>query len=378
MKRLIVCCDGTWATLAEPAPTNVFKIAQIVNPVAHDGTPQLIYYQPGLGTEHDEFDRITGGFFGWGMDTAIQESYRFLCFNYEPGDEIYLFGFSRGAYTARSLAGFLYCSGLLQRPYIRKVPYAYELYRDRTIPPSHPTATAFRSQYGENVPIKLLACWDTVGELGVPKLIPWISDWVNAKYQFHDTKLNRQIENAVHAVAIDERRKVFDVTPMEISEGATTTLTQVWFPGTHGCVGGGKLESTGLSDATLQWMIDAIDKLGLGLDFVEHPETVADGGIKPDYAIAFDPEIQGVMAIGGIIHRSLCNAERNNQTFFEHDIHLSAKQRWALTQTPLYRSENLEPYQQWFDALNSVETPSDQLSSISRNTSETLSRPRSR
>ena len=234
------------------------------------------------------------------------------------------------------------------------------------------TAIAFRKQYGENVPIKLLACWDTVGKLGVPKLIPCISDWVNAKYQFHDTKLNRQIENAVHAIAIDERRKVFDVTPMEISEGATTTLTQVWFPGTHASVGGGKLESTGLSDATLQWMIDAIDKLGLGLDFVDHPETLADGGIKPDYAIAFDPEIGGVMAIGGIIYRSLFNSERNDQTFFDQNIDLSAKRRWMLAKSPLYRSENLEPYQRCFDALNPVETSSDQPSSTARNTAETV------
>ena len=372
MKRIIICCDGTWATLAEPAPTNVFKIAQIINPVAHDGTPQLIYYQPGLGTEHDKFDRITGGVFGWGMDTAIQEGYRFLCFNYEPGDEIYLFGFSRGAYTVRSLAGFLYCSGLLQRPYIRKVPYAYELYRNQVISPNDPTAIAFRKQHGENVPIKLLACWDTVGKLGVPQQIPLISDWVNSKYQFHDTKLNRQIENAVHAIAIDERREAFDVTPMQISEGATTTLTQVWFPGTHGCVGGGKLECTGLSDITLQWMMDAIGKLGLGLEFVEHPETVADGGIKPDYSIAFDPELQGVTAIGGITYRSLFDSEGDNQTFFDRNIDLSAKRRWALAKAPLYRSDNLEPYQQWFDALTSVETPSGQLSSTARNTSETI------
>lgn len=353
MKRIIICCDGTWATLVEPAPTNVFKMAQIINPVADDGTPQLIYYQPGLGTEHDKFDRITGGVFGWGMDTAIQEGYRFLCFNYEPSDEIYLFGFSRGGYTVRSLAGFLYCSGLLQRPYIRKVPYAYELYRNQAISPNDPTAIAFRKQHGENVPIKLLACWDTVGKLGVPQQIPLISDWVNSKYQFHDTKLNRKIENAIHAVAIDERREAFEVTPMQISEGATTTLTQVWFPGTHGCVGGGKLECTGLSDITLQWMMDSIGKLGLGLEFVEHPETVADGGIKPDYSIAFDPELQGVTAIGGITYRSLLDSEGDNQTFFDRNIDLSAKRRWALAQEPLYRSENLEPYQQWFDAQRS-------------------------
>ena len=74
------------------------------------------------------------------------------------------------------------------------------------------------------------------------------------------------------------------------------------------------------------------------------------GGIKPDYSIAFDPELQGVMAIGSIAYRSLFNPEGDNQTFFDHNIDLRAKRRWTLTPTPLYRSENLEPYQQWFDA----------------------------
>lgn len=357
MKRLIICCDGTWQTLTNLAPTNVFKIAQIIKPIAHDGTPQLSYYQPGLGTEHGEFDRITDGIFGWGMDTAIQEAYRFLCFNYEPGDEIYLFGFSRGAYTVRSLAGLLYCAGLLQRPYIRKTPQAYELYRDRALAPSHPAAIAFRNQYGEAVPIKLLACWDTVGELGVPNQIPWLSEWVNTKYQFHDTKLNRQIEHALHAVAIDERRKAFEVTPMTISGGATTKLKQVWFPGTHGCVGGGLPDSSGLSDAALQWTIDMVGKLSLGLEFVDHPETVAEGGIKPDYTVSFDPEIEGVLALGGICDRILCSSKNDCQTFFDRNIHLSTKQRWALTQTALYRPKNLEPYQQWLDAFTTSELP---------------------
>lgn len=349
MKRLIICCDGTWQTLTTPAPTNVFKIAQLVKPMAHDGTPQLSYYQPGLGTEHGEFDRITDGIFGWGIDTAIQEAYRFLCFNYEAGDEIYLFGFSRGAYTVRSLAGFLYCAGLLQRPHIRKAPQAYELYRDRALPPSHPEAKAFRSQYGESVPIKLLACWDTVGKLGVPNQIPWLSEWANIKYQFHDTKLNRQVEHALHAVAIDERREVFEVTPMMISEDATTTLNQVWFPGTHSCVGGGM--APGLSDTVLQWTIDEIDQLNLGLEFVDCPDKVAAGGIKPDYTISFDPEIEGMFALGGISDRTLCSSKNDRQTFFDRNIHLSAKQRWALTQTPLYRPKNLESYQQWLDAF---------------------------
>ena len=362
MKRLIICCDGTWQSLTNTCPTNVVKMAQIIKPIAEDGTPQLIYYQAGLGTEHGELDKFTGGIFGAGIDTAIQNAYLFLCLNYEPGDELYFFGFSRGAYTVRSLAGFIYCSGLLQRQHLRQIPQAYELYRNRTVGPKDSPAIAFRNQYGENVPIKLLACWDTVGSFGVPTLVPFVSDWINAKYKFHTTELNRRIEHALHAIAIDERRKVFDVTPMELSGGATTTLNQMWFPGTHGCVGGGESKTSGLSDAALNWMLDAIDKLSLGLEFVDQPETIAAGGIKPDYAIAFDSKIDWYMALGGIIDRSVCspntglnhgNDDKGNddKAVFDHNIHLSAKQRWALTQSPLYRPKSLKPYQPWFDAF---------------------------
>ena len=358
MKRLIICCDGTLEDLSTSYPTNVVKIAQIIQLIALDGTPQVVYYQSGLGTEHGKGEKLVGGVFGWGIDTNIQDAYRFLCLNYQPGDEVYLFGFSRGAYTVRSLAGLIYCSGLLQRAHIRKVPQAYRLYRDRTIAPSHPDAISFRHQYGENIPIKLLGCWDTVGELGVPNLIPFVSDWINAKYQFYDTQLNRQIEFALHAVAIDERRKVFNVTPMTLSKDAKTSLTQVWFPGTHSCIGGGQQELSGLSDATLEWMIETIHKLGLGLEFVANPEAIAEGGIQPNYRIPFSPETDDVFSLGGLIYRDVGNSEPSStasfpaeQSFFDHNIHLSAKRRWKLTDEPLYRPKNLDSYQQWFDAF---------------------------
>jgi uncharacterized protein (DUF2235 family) len=358
MKRLIVCCDGTWQDLSCSYPTNVVKLAQIIQPITADGTAQIVYYQSGIGTEHGKGEKVGGGIFGWGIDTNIQDAYRFLCLNYEAGDEVYLLGFSRGAYTVRSLAGLIYCCGLLQRPYIRQVAEAYRLYRNRTIAPSHPDAIAFRRQHGESIPIKLLGCWDTVGELGVPNLIPVVSDWINAKYQFHDTQLNRQIEVALHAVAIDERRQVFNVTPMTISKDAPTTLAQVWFPGTHSCIGGGQQELSGLSDAALVWMIETIDKLSLGLEVVPHPAAIIEGGIQPDYHMPFNPETEGIFALGGLIYRDLNNPSRHSttsvqidQSFFDHNIHLSAKRRWQLTNEPLYRPKNLDQYQQMFDAF---------------------------
>jgi uncharacterized protein (DUF2235 family) len=107
MKRLIVCCDGTWQSLANVDPTNVAKLARAVKLKSEkDNIPQILYYDDGVGT-NGLIDRIMGGAFGKGLDLVIADAYRFLCMNYSIGDEIYFFGFSRGAYTVRSLAGLI-------------------------------------------------------------------------------------------------------------------------------------------------------------------------------------------------------------------------------------------------------------------------------
>jgi hypothetical protein len=194
-----------------------------------------------------------------------------------------------------------------------------------------------------------------VGALGIPSTIPVISQWFDARYKFHDTQVNRKIVNALHAVAIDERRSVFNVTPMSISSGAPTTLHQVWFPGGHSCIGGGDENTLGLSDTALLWMIQEVQKLG-GLEFVEQPELVADGGIKPNYAIPFDNRVTGIQRLLGVIDRNIVNPDHNptdqtvfDQNFFDRNIHLSAKKRWKIPLKPEYRPANLLPYQRFFD-----------------------------
>lgn len=335
MKRLIVCCDGTWQTLNNPCPTNVVKIAQAVKSVASK-TPQIVFYDEGIGTG-DKFDQLTGGAFGWGIDQNIQDAYRFLCLNYEQGDEIYLFGFSRGAYTVRSLAGLLAYSGLLERHNIRKAPKAYELYR-RSSDPHHPEPVEFRQKNsykvegdGNRVPIKLLGCWDTVGELGVPDKIPFlpIDEWINAKYKFHNTSLSSIIQHARHAVAIDETRKVFNVTPMDKSPNSGgQDLRQVWFPGEHGCVGGGTKEHQGLSNAALQWMMDEVSKLGLEFD-----ETKVEGGLDCDHKTPFTNDSGWISELTGQIERKI-------SADFKTEIHESVKRRWRDVYN--YRPVNLK------------------------------------
>src|SRR4028118_366614 len=171
-KRLIVCCDGTWNRLDSECPTNVLKLAQAVKRTASDGVPQILFYEQGIGVDSH---KIVGGVTGLGIDKNIQDAYRFLSFNYDRGDEIYLFGFSRGAYTVRSLAGMIYCSGLLSRSNVTMASQASELCRKREISPKHPEAKSFREDFGKDdgkrVPITLLGCFHTVGALGIP-LVP--------------------------------------------------------------------------------------------------------------------------------------------------------------------------------------------------------------
>jgi uncharacterized protein (DUF2235 family) len=124
MKQLIICSDGTWQKIASPYPTNVFKITQ-----ALCDPNQLVFYGEGIGTGN-WIDRVAGGLFRLGIDKNIQDAYRFLCLNYAPGDRNFLFGFSRGAYTVRSLVGLIRAVGMLPRQGVRKIPYAYQVCQD--------------------------------------------------------------------------------------------------------------------------------------------------------------------------------------------------------------------------------------------------------
>jgi uncharacterized protein (DUF2235 family) len=343
MKRLIVCCDGTWQKLDNPYPTNVVKMAQAIMPFDKDNIPQIVYYGEGIGTEHSDTkvwgSELWEGALGWGIDDKIKDAYRFLCLNCSCGDEIYLFGFSRGAYTVRCLAGLIYNSGLLRREFIRKIPEAYELYRNRD-KSTHPTkgekAILFRQQYADNVGIKVLACWDTVGSLGIPDLIPYlrIDNILNAKYEFFNTEINPRIEKAFHATAVDEIRKTFNVTGMEPnSKCSPDQVKQVWFPGGHGCVGGGTEDTRGLSDATLVWMMKQVGDLGLALDV-----TKIEGGIAPKYDTPFDCKPDFLSALGGEISRTV-------QCDFS-GLHDSVKKRWRADFK--YRPKNLYKFNEYF------------------------------
>ncbi|HWH09146.1 MAG TPA: DUF2235 domain-containing protein, partial [Candidatus Thermoplasmatota archaeon] len=247
MKRLVVCCDGTWNTAdavvdGKPCPTNVVKMARAVLPRDANGVPQVVFYDEGIGTG-GLLDRVVGGATGRGLMRNVGDAYRFLVWNFEPGDEVYLFGFSRGAYTARSLAGLVRKCGILRKGQGCRFEEAYDFYRG-DVHPRDPAAAEFRRRNSVETRIRFLGVWDTVGALGVPGRLRGLT---MRRHRFHDVKLSSTVDHAYHAVAIDERRKAFAPALWETDPAnAGQVVEQAWFPGAHSDVGGGYPEA-GLS-----------------------------------------------------------------------------------------------------------------------------------
>jgi uncharacterized protein (DUF2235 family) len=287
MKRLALCFDGTWNTPEDA--TNVSRLYAEVADV-HGGCPdQLKFYDAGVGTTLGS--KLAGGLFGRGLDRNILEGYAWLVNQwvrdagpsrveadgeaFDPGPEIFLFGFSRGAYTARSLAGMLNRCGLVRRDLIGPDPAspdtplvrdAWKLYRQKSSDPGEARLRdpwlAFRARHCLTVKVAFLGVWDTVGALGIPMArnapLP-----ISRGYEFHDVKLGRIVERGFHAVAIDEQREDFQVTLWDgVHPGARATVEQRWFPGAHTNVGGG-YEDDMLPDPPLKWMAERAIEAGL-------------------------------------------------------------------------------------------------------------------
>lgn len=267
MKRIILCCDGTWNNEDSGDEfTNVARLAWAILPNGEqDGTSisQIVYYHSGVGTG-DLVDKIVGGVVGMGLARNVRDAYSFIASNYCEGDQIFLFGFSRGAYTARSIGGLIGWTGLLHKRDMDRFAQLWEGYRLRDQPGQPDIRLAFPDRHLD-VPIMCIGVWDTVGSLGIPGHL----DQIFTKfYEFHDTKLGPKVRHAYHAMAIDEHRPDFAPTLWsQTPESATAgqQLEQVWFAGVHSNVGGGYSEH-GLSDVTLSWMAARLEPL-LAIDF---------------------------------------------------------------------------------------------------------------
>ncbi|KAL4967118.1 T6SS phospholipase effector Tle1-like catalytic domain-containing protein [Aspergillus stella-maris] len=290
-KRLIVCCDGTWqdatADTSEP-PSNVTRISRALSRIAiveDNGSrreiPQIMYYQKGVGTGLG--DKYFGGVTGVGLSANVRAAYGFLADNYADGDKIYFFGFSRGAYTARAVAGLVCQWGLLTPRGMDNFATVYDDFYGKKI---EGYSDEKRRQLGFRDPlprftVEVIGVWDTVGFHK-----PWLGKWFGEQLEFRNTFLSREVRHAYHALALDEERTAYQPTlwhKPDDSDG--TELLQVWFSGAHTDVGGGGTEPR-LSNIALGWMIAQCSKYNqLAFDAEEylfdHPPRPAEAEMVP-------------------------------------------------------------------------------------------------
>ena len=272
MHRLVVCCDGTWTRSAPDS--NVRRLAEAYIPAADD---QPAYYVPGVGMSALKVPSPWAQLTGAGLDRSIRDGYGWLAENFRPGDRICLFGFSRGAYTARSIAGMIARVGLVDGNSLGKqdpesaVRRAYNRYRNVRHAPGDVTWSAGLTfsftAADDDIPVEFIGVWETIGALGIPAHFGVPDLWHSrTAYEFLDVELDPRIPHARHAVALDEMRESFRPTLWK-EPAPDQDMRQIWFPGDHGDVGGGHPEKQ-LSDVTLQWMAsEATAAVGLTFDF---------------------------------------------------------------------------------------------------------------
>jgi uncharacterized protein (DUF2235 family) len=253
-KNIVICLDGTWNDKDDCSAFS--NVALLHEMCVNDGTNQIAYYDKGVGTS-GWYDQKLGGVHGVGLSENVREAYIYLAWNYRNNDRVFIFGFSRGAYTARSLAGLVYRCGLLPKSdhLQNKLENLYEAYKGKEVE----KMAAYKSA-NRKCPIEMLGVWDTVGALGIP--ISFFKEASDKVFGFHDTKLSPEVRFACHAVAIDEKRASFEPTLWQETAENKNRMKQVWFPGVHSDVGGGYPERHH-SDVALKWMVDHATRRGL-------------------------------------------------------------------------------------------------------------------
>ncbi len=268
MANVVVCSDGTWnrpeEDLEQDHPSNVLKLARGISPDIDD-RKQHVFYDWGLGAYHSS---LTAGISGRGIHKNILDGYRYIVQNYQAGDRIYLFGFSRGAYTVRALCGLINNCGILQRSHAELISRAWQIYKSPRPQnaPSGEAAREFRERYGHaSRSVDFVGVWDTVGALGIPFSV---LGFLDAHDEFYDTKMGSNVRIARHALAIDEQRRDFEPTLWAPNEGVD--LKQVWFAGVHADIGGSygpdDVSACEVADTALAWMLGEAEQAGLGVE----------------------------------------------------------------------------------------------------------------
>ena len=295
MKNIVICADGTGNTAIKGRGTNVFKLYEAVDQAAHrfkpELRPQVALYHDGVGTESFKWLRLLTGATGWGLSRNVKQLYGELARVYAPGDKLFFFGFSRGAFTVRTLAGLVHACGILDlskyptnEAFDRGIEAAYREYRQQY----HSWLTALfrptrkldaarvaelRRRFSVRVPefegdapgalIEFMGVWDTVDAVGLPVRAAEFVNTVIYNFKFPDRTLSTSVGHACHALALDEERESF--APVLWNESLTQDpgrIEQVWFAGVHSNVGGG-YPRHGMSLLTLDWMMAKSEPHGL-------------------------------------------------------------------------------------------------------------------
>lgn len=266
MKNIVICCDGTSNEVAGNQ-TNVLRLFRML---IRDGARQVAFYDSGVGTRADptaqwrlsrRLQKHLDSAIALSIRAHVLDAYRFLVREYAAGDHIFLFGFSRGAYTVRALAAMIYRCGLLSPEFDNLAPYAWSLFSDEDDTDNREQmfggAARIRKVFGRKVRVHFVGVWDTVSTFG------WIWDLLTVP----NTDKNPSIAHIRHALSIDEQRSCFE--PILIIPQPNQTVRQVWFPGVHADVGGGYPEKEGgLSRVSLEWMLNEafVERLLVDMD----------------------------------------------------------------------------------------------------------------
>jgi hypothetical protein len=377
VKRVIALIDGTWNKEGTGANTNVAKldsqgktIAQaFIKASASGDVAQHVHYHDGVGSDGDLSQKLLGGAIGLGLKKIIQEVYEFIVSDYVAGDEIYIFGFSRGAYAARALAGLIGASGIQCQnnddvfetawqhyrvtPSVRQDPQTANPSDQKTI--ANYNVLAQQQTFHDTRTIKCVGVWDTVGSYGIPAgigLAPLARYFTLVTLGFHDTSFGDHIEVGLHAVAVDEHRRPFVPTFWTIAKGQQPKghVEQTWFAGAHCNVGGGYTDS-GLSDQALAWMIARVQAL-TGLEFEINAiksnirRNVAGAVVDSTLGWVVDhafPHYRIVLSPVAIEHGAFTNSANPAEEHINERVHWSVVAKHAAGGAPAYTPPNLPP-----------------------------------
>ena len=323
-KNIVIFSDGTGQEGGKGFNTNIYKL---FNMIEDRSSEQVAYYDPGLGTG---WRKVTGNAGGMGISRNIQECYKFIFEHFETGDQIYLFGFSRGAATVRSLSNFIHYFGILPKSRPKLIKEAYKIYKTSDKKKRNKRAKDFLSRHHTMwARVKFIGCYDTVAALGLPwKTASAILDGIPGfRHDFHDFHLSESVENAYHALAIDDERKTFHPVLWGTELKSFQKLKQVWFCGMHTDVGGGYADQE-LAGIPFRWMLNRAKDKGL-LIYQDHQVTInenANGKMHDSrgegYAKLFRQKVRSWdenRQEKPIIHQSVLDRKLNQQNMASPD-----------------------------------------------------------